>query len=82
MPIIHISNLNEFNDLVKKENRVIFIKYSTSRCGPYRIIPPIYHDYSNKYNHIVFAEVDAGQASDIANFWHQWGPTSQTHWSN
>jgi len=68
MPIIQIKNLNDFKKLINTKNRIIFVKYGATWCGPCRLISPVYQAYSNKNYQCVFAEVDIGESDDIATF--------------
>ena len=66
MTITHINNVTEFHNLINNDHRTIFVKYSTTRCAPCRALAPVYEEYAGASDEIVFAEVDAGKASDVA----------------
>lgn len=75
MPI----NSSELQILIRTKNKVI-IKYSTSWCGPCRVIAPYYHASAKQFgDRITFLEVDVGESADVATTFNISGvPTFQS----
>lgn len=68
MSVIHYKNLQELVTMMKQEKRYVIIKFSSSYCGPCKVIAPIYQQYATQYSAtIVFAEVDVDDSPDIAS---------------
>jgi thioredoxin 1 len=65
--VIDISSTEEFNDAVASAgDSLVVIDYSTSWCGPCKIIAPKYDEFSEKYKNVAFLKVmgDSSPAAD------------------
>ena len=65
----HVSNMQEFDALLKKaRNQLVVVDFSASWCPPCNMIAPIYDELSLKqeYKSVHFLKVDVDEAGDIA----------------
>lgn len=67
----HINSDDKFEDLLNdaKENRnLLLIKWSTSWCGPCKVIAPVFEKYAqdNKLDNLIFVSVDPQKVKDNA----------------
>ncbi len=66
MPLLTLSNLDKFNDLVSNNEKLIVIDFTASWCGPCKRIAPQYIQFSEKMPNIIFCKVDINKAESIA----------------
>ena len=65
--VIDISSTEEFNDALAGANdALVVVDYSTSWCGPCKIIAPKFDEFSEKYKNVAFLKVmgDSSPAAD------------------
>jgi len=63
--VIDISSTEEFNDAVASAgDSLVVIDYSTSWCGPCKIIAPKYDEFSEKYKNVAFLKVGLLKGED------------------
>ena len=56
--VIDISSTEEFNDaLASAGDSLVVVDYSTSWCGPCKIIAPKFDEFSEKYKNVAFLKV-------------------------
>ena len=66
MVVIHISNMDEYQNYVNNNENVI-LYCSASWCGPCKKVSPIFEKLSNLYSKTKFLKCDVGKSTDIAN---------------
>jgi len=64
--MIEIKSIEEYNDTLKKNERVI-VDFTAEWCGPCQKIKPEYEKLSKTYNNIVFCKVDVDECNDIVD---------------
>jgi len=65
--VIDVSSTEEFNDeLSKAGDALVVVDYSTSWCGPCKIIAPKFDEFSEQYKDVAFLKVmgDSSPAAD------------------
>ena len=64
--IIHINNLNEFNEEISKGR--VLVDFFATWCGPCKMLAPILEeiDERKEAGDLLFVKVDVDEASDIA----------------
>ena len=65
--VIDIASTEEFNDaLASAGDSLVVVDYSTSWCGPCKIIAPKFDEFSEQYKNVAFLKVmgDSSPAAD------------------
>ena len=65
MAIKHLENMQEFNNLINKNEKTI-IDFYADWCGPCKMLAPIYEELSGEVSSVYFAKVDVDNLQDIA----------------
>ncbi|XP_062039077.1 thioredoxin-like [Lepus europaeus] len=47
-------------------DKLVVVDFSATWCGPCKMIKPFFHALSEKFNNVVFIEVDVDDCQDIA----------------
>ena len=56
--MVDIASTEEFNEALSAAgDKLVVIDYSTSWCGPCKIIAPKYDEFSEKYSGVAFLKV-------------------------
>jgi thioredoxin 1 len=64
MSVLHIDDLNEFNEKIK--NNKTFVVFSAGFCKPCKEIYPYIEEKASKYTDITFIKVDIEEGSEIS----------------
>ncbi len=62
--MIHIQNINQFNELLKNEN--VIVDFFATWCGPCRMIAPLLEEIDEDYPEISIGKVDVDDLSELA----------------
>ena len=65
--VVDISSTEEFNDALESAGEaLVVVDYSTSWCGPCKIIAPKFDEFSEQYKNVAFLKVmgDSSPAAD------------------
>jgi thiol-disulfide isomerase/thioredoxin len=64
--VIDVSSTEEFNDeLAKAGDALVVVDYSTSWCGPCKIIAPKFDEFSEQYKNVAFLKVRAHRHTSV-----------------
>ncbi|XP_051005348.1 thioredoxin-like [Acomys russatus] len=47
-------------------NKLIFVDFSATWCGPCKMIKPFFHSLCEKYSSVVFLDIDMDDCQDVA----------------
>ena len=61
-----VKTLEEFNELIKSESKLIVVDFTASWCGPCQMIKPIFEQMSQDYPNVVFIKVDVDANGETA----------------
>mmetsp|Transcript_31611 Transcript_31611/g.72653 ORF Transcript_31611/g.72653 Transcript_31611/m.72653 type:complete len:152 (+) Transcript_31611:77-532(+) len=64
--VMEIGTESAFDDAVKSAGGLVVINYSTTWCGPCKIIAPILDEWSEKYNDAMFVKVVGDSSPEAA----------------
>ncbi|KAK2521487.1 thioredoxin [Columba livia] len=63
-----VSSLTEFESELKSAgDKLIVVDFSATWCGPCKMIKPFFHALCEKYDGVVFIEIDVDDAQDVAS---------------
>ncbi|KAK2514927.1 thioredoxin [Columba guinea] len=63
-----VSSLTEFeSELQSAGDKLIVVDFSATWCGPCKMIKPFFHALCEKYDGVVFIEIDVDDAQDVAS---------------
>lgn len=63
--ISQISTFKEFNETIKLD-KLTFVDFYATWCGPCKTVAPVLEDLSKKYPTVQFRKVDVDEAEDLA----------------
>ncbi|XP_065717004.1 thioredoxin [Patagioenas fasciata] len=62
-----VGSLTEFeSELQSAGDKLIVVDFSATWCGPCKMIKPFFHSLCEKYDGVVFIEIDVDDAQDVA----------------
>lgn len=67
--VIDVVGKEKFDELVESSDKLLFVDFWASRCGPCRMLAPVLHDVAEKYPdkvQIIKINVDEDENADLA----------------
>ena len=65
MAVVEIKE-NEFDDVVLKSDKPVFVDFYATWCGPCKMMSPILEQLSEEKQDVVFAKIDVDDAERLA----------------
>ena len=65
MAVVEIKE-NEFDDVVLKSDKPVFVDFYATWCGPCKMMSPILEQLSEEKQDVVFAKIDVDNAERLA----------------
>ncbi|KAH6574702.1 hypothetical protein BASA50_006435 [Batrachochytrium salamandrivorans] len=63
--VVTVTSAAAFQEILAK-NPTVVVDFFATWCGPCKVISPKFHEFSNKFESVVFVEVDVDAVPEVA----------------
>ena len=70
MSVVHVTNENELDNILKSNNCLCVIYFTASWCGPCKMISPYFSDLAQTTHNCLFIKVDVDECESLTKLWN------------